>query len=337
MAEYNGPVIGLLGNTQENFSMRNRPGPPDSYPEALDLYEHRKVLDIGFIAVIDHMGSDHSVATAARVMPGAPWRPDLGDGKNNDEKLIDHMMREKHSTPFEKVAVNFWVKAPIFVYRQWHRHRTWSYNEQSARYQKMEGNFYVPDAELVGKQSDKNHQARVIEELDEHEIARINDTLDRYRSSVSNAYSDYQFLLGEGWPRELARAVLPFCLYSEMEATANLWNLLKFVILRSDEHAQYEIRVYSDAILEMLEELYPISVRSFKNWTWVATKDDIRDIHKDFSIMSKRQALPIWVAGLLEYCHKWPDRVGPTELKALTTAYKDLIGNWYGPKPDMLK
>lgn len=223
-------------------------------------------LDRGFVALVEHMGSDLSVARAARVKPEDAWRdPDPADPKApHDAKLIAFMLRHRHNTPFEKVCFTFWVKAPIFVYRQWHRHRTWSFNEQSARYMVMDGEFYIPDPALIGAQSAGNHQGRTLDP----------DLANRRRAEVAivedccaATYRRYQALIGAGWPRELARAVLPVSLYSQMEATVDLHNLFGFLSLRADPHAQYEIRVYAEAMLALIRPLVPHCVAA-----WEATR-----------------------------------------------------------------
>lgn len=212
-------------------------------------------LDKGLVNLVDWMGDDLSVVRAARVIADAEWR-DAGD-----PKLLRYMLRNHHSTPFEHVTFTFYVKAPIFVFRQWHRHRTWSFNEISARYKELPEDFYVPDAAMIGNQSLTNHQGRdltlPVSSGKEHEVSA-------YRIQCEDSFSTYRGLLRGGWPRELARCVLPLATYSEMFATVNLWNLLRFVGLRSDEHAQYEIRVYSDAMLNLIEPIVPVSVAAWR-------------------------------------------------------------------------
>lgn len=223
-----------------------------------------RCLDRGFVALIEHMGSDLSVARAARVKPEEAWRdPDPADPKApHDAKLIAFMRRNRHNTPFEKVCFTFWVKAPIFVYRQWHRHRTWSFNEQSARYMAMDGEFYIPDPALVGEQSTGNHQGRT---LDPALVVRRLAEVSLVEASCARAYAGYQDLLQAGWPRELARTVLPVSLYSQMEATVDLHNLLGFLTLRADPHAQHEIRVYAEAMLRLIRPIVPHCVAAWES------------------------------------------------------------------------
>jgi len=137
------------------------------------------------------------------------------------------------------------VKPRIFVFRQWHRHRTWSYNESSARYRELPEEYYLPEPELIGQQSTSNKQAREIPETDSDLLARRRIEADMAQECMEHAFSRYQILLGCGWPKELARSVLPVATYSHMFASVNLLNQLQFLTLRCHSHAQYEIRVYA--------------------------------------------------------------------------------------------
>jgi thymidylate synthase (FAD) len=220
------------------------------------------VLDHGFVRLVDHMGSCLSVVRAARNSYDAAWR--AGDNEKSDEKLINYLWSHRHTTPFETVTFTFEVKAPIFVFRQWHRHRTWSYNEVSARYTELPEEFYVPSIDVIGKQSKDNKQARDISELSYAE-KKNNDILrDGMFIQNTSAFNTYKTLLEEGVPRELARSVLPVATYSKMFGTVNLLNLLKFIELRDHSHAQYEIQVYARAMLELIEPIVPVCVAAFK-------------------------------------------------------------------------
>lgn len=221
-----------------------------------------KCLDHGFIRLVDHMGSDLSIARSARVSYDAAWR--AGEDEGSDAKLINYLWNNRHTTPFEAVTFTFEVKAPIFVFRQWHRHRTWSYNELSARYKELPEEFYVPEPTIVGVQSQHSKQARNIVDMDEFELEQRMRECALVRSHNEEAFSQYRKLIASGWPRELARSVLPVSTYSHMFATVNLLNLLKFLTLRCDSHAQYEIRVYADAMLELIEPHVPVSVKAWK-------------------------------------------------------------------------
>ena len=215
----------------------------------------RKVLDHGRVRLKQHMGSDIDICHAARVLEEyTTWRG------VDDVKLLEHLYRNQHTTPFEHTAITFYIKAPIFVFRQWHRHRTQSYNEMSARYKVLPEEFYVPKPEHVGVQSKSNHQSRIINS-ESHFGNVAYDVVDRIRSQCAGDFVAYGWLLDVGVPREIARGVTSVNTYSEMWATANLWNWLKFLTLRNNEHAQYEIRVYAEAIEKILEEHFPITLQ----------------------------------------------------------------------------
>ena len=215
------------------------------------------VLDHGVVRLVDYMGSDLSIVRAARVSYDAAWR--AGNNEANDEKLLRRLYRDKHSTPFETVTLTFEVKAPIFVARQWHRHRTWTYNELSARYRELPAQFYVPDAAQVGKQATKNKQGREAVEHDEESARRLGKELQALTSHCQEAFAVYCRLLEAGWPRELARGVLPLNTYTHMFATVNLGNLFKFINERCDPHAQWEIRQYAWALFTLAREVAPIA------------------------------------------------------------------------------
>jgi len=213
------------------------------------------VLDHGFVRLVDSMGNDLSVVRAARVSYDAAWR--AGEDSGGDEKLINYLWKNHHTTPFESVTLTFEVKAPIFVFRQWHRHRTWSYNELSARYRELPEEFYVPDADIIGTQSTVNKQGRDLT------TSTSKEDIKYYIFSCRSAFYRYKHLLSKGWPRELARAVLPVAAYSHMFATVNLLNLFKFLTLRTDPHAQYEIRQYANALQTLAEDVAPVSVKAW--------------------------------------------------------------------------
>lgn len=214
-----------------------------------------EVLDHGFVRLVDSMGADLSIVRAARVSYDAAWR--AGENEGSDERLIRYLWRNKHTTPFEAVELQFEVKAPIFVLRQWHRHRTWSFNELSGRYRELPEEFYVPSPANIGQQAAANKQGREDSDAD-----RTGD-IARYRTHCSNAFHEYRRLLVAGWPRELARSVLPVSTYSHMFAKTNLLNLFRFLTLRCDAHAQYEIRVYADAMRELARMIAPVAVSAW--------------------------------------------------------------------------
>lgn len=217
------------------------------------------VLDHGFIRLVDSMGSDLSVVRAARVSYDAAWR--AGEDTGSDARLINYLWRNKHTSPFEAVTFTFEVKAPIFVFRQWHRHRTWSYNELSARYSELPEEFYVPEAEQLRAQSKANKQGRD-EALD---IDIVEASLTAMQSVGTTAFEAYRSMLEAGVARELARSVLPVSTYSHMFASVNLLNLFRFLTLRCDSHAQYEIRVYAEAIVKLIKPVVPVSVEAWLN------------------------------------------------------------------------
>lgn len=218
------------------------------------------VLDHGFVRLIDSMGNDLSVVRSARVSYDAEWR--TGEDEGKDEKLIHYLMRNKHTSPFESVTFTFEVKAPIFVLRQWMRHRSWSYNEVSARYSELPEEFYVPSPDQITTQSASNKQMRTNEVNSCAPVARGS-----MESCMQECFALYHDLLSQDVPRELARIVLPVATYSHMFATVDLHNLFHFLRLRLHEHSQYEIRVYAEAMLKLIEPIVPVSVAAFKEYS----------------------------------------------------------------------
>lgn len=214
-----------------------------------------KVLDHGFVHLVDSMGSDLSVVRAARVSYNASWR--AGSDTGSDKRLINYLWRNSHTTPFEAVTFTFEVKAPIFVIRQWHRHRTWSYNEVSARYTELPEEFYTPDPQNIGHQSKDNKQGRTLG-------VHVHD-VDGYVAACNNAFDLYNMLLNEKWPRELARMVLPLSTYTHMFATVNLLNCLKFLSLRCDAHSQWEIQQYAYAVAGLIRPVVPVCYEAWEN------------------------------------------------------------------------
>jgi thymidylate synthase (FAD) len=214
------------------------------------------VLDHGFIRLVDSMGDDLSIVRAARVSFDAAWR--AGEDAGSDARLIRYLWTNAHTSPFESVEFQFEVKAPIFVLRQWHRHRTWSFSELSARYCELNEQFYVPSPDQIGAQSADTKQARIAAEPD-----TIASTL--IRAACESAFRTYRELLARGVPRELARSILPVSTYSHMFAKVDLRNLFHFLQLRCDAHAQYEIRVYAEALLSLIKPIVPVAVAVWKS------------------------------------------------------------------------
>lgn len=222
------------------------------------IYPAKKILDHGLIRLIDSMGDDLSIVRNARVSYDAAWR--TGTDTGSDERLINYLYEHGHNTPFEAVTVSIEVKAPIFVFRQWHRHRTQSYNELSARYRELPEEFYIPEACQITTQHTDNKQMRTTEQHKNAENWRR-----EMRENNERTFELYRDMIDDGVPRELARSVLPVGTYSHMFATANLNNWFKFLSERLHEHAQYEIRVYAVELLEILEQIAPVATKAFKN------------------------------------------------------------------------
>ena len=224
------------------------------------MTEAIKVLNHGSVALIDSMGSDLSVVRSARVSYDAEWR--AGEDEGKDTKLIEYLVRNRHTSPLECVQFTFDVKAPIFVARQWMRHRTGKYSEISARYSELPEEFYVPEVSQITTQSTSNKQMRTDEihpQAEEFQRAVL--------GSCADAFTLYKRLIERGMPRELARGVLPVNTYSHMFASIDLHNLAGFLRLRLHSHSQYEIRVYAQAMLDLIEPIVPVTVAALRKHT----------------------------------------------------------------------
>jgi thymidylate synthase (FAD) len=219
-----------------------------------------EVLNGGFVRLVDHMGSDLSIVRSARVSYDADWRESETTTAPSDAKLINYLMKNKHTSPFESVQFTFEVKAPIFVFRQWHRHRTWAYNEISARYTELDEGFYIPELDQITTQSASNKQMRTNEQH-----PRSPELQARMKLACDHSFFVYKEMIEAGCPRELARSVLPVAAYSRMFSSVNLHNLFHFLRLRLHEHSQYEIRVYAQAMLQLIEPIVPVATQAFKN------------------------------------------------------------------------
>ena len=233
------------------------------------LYQAIPVLDHGFVRVIDYMGDDAAVVQAARVSYGKGTKK-----VTEDRGLIQYLMRHRHTTPFEMCEIKYHVKLPIFVARQWIRHRTANVNEYSARYSILDNEFYVPAPEQLAAQSSTNRQGRG-DVLAPNEAARVLHLLKR---DAETAYRGYVEMLNEddagkpidekrtGLARELARMNLSLNFYTQWYWKTDLHNLLNFLSLRADAHAQYEIRVYAEAMIATLEKWVPITAEAFRQY-----------------------------------------------------------------------
>ena len=225
------------------------------------LYKAIPVLDHGFIRVIDYMGDDSAIVQAARVSYGKGTK-----AVQNDEGLIRYLMRHWHSTPFEMCEIKLHVKLPVFVARQWIRHRTANVNEYSARYSILDREFYIPAPEHLAAQSTVNNQGRG-ETLTGEEADRV---LRLLTDDAMRAYDHYEEMLSQegqkGLARELARMNLPANIYTQWYWKVDLHNLFHFLRLRADPHAQYEIRVYAEAICEMVADWVPFAYHAFEDY-----------------------------------------------------------------------
>ncbi|MEE4187030.1 MAG: FAD-dependent thymidylate synthase [Roseobacter sp.] len=225
------------------------------------LYEAKEVLDHGFIRVIDYMGDYAAICQAARVSYGKGTK-----SVQNDEGLIRYLMRHWHSTPFEMCEIKLHVKLPVFVARQWIRHRTANVNEYSARYSILDREFYIPAPEHINAQSVVNNQGRG-GVLEGDEAARVLEIL---KADSNRCYDNYEAMISQdgqdGLARELARMNLPANVYTQWYWKVDLHNLFHFLRLRADSHAQYEIRVYADAICDVVADWVPAAYRAFEDY-----------------------------------------------------------------------
>ena len=230
------------------------------------LYTAHPVLDHGFVRLIDYMGNDAAICQAARVSYGKGTK-----SVQNDEGLIRYLMRHWHSTPFEMCEIKLHVKLPVFVARQWIRHRTANVNEYSARYSILDREFYIPQSEQLAAQSTINNQGRGAA-LTADESARVLEIL---KGDAAQTYDHYAEMIGEedangdpkqGLARELARMNLPANIYTQWYWKVDLHNLFHFLRLRADAHAQYEIRVYADAICNIVADWVPAAYAAFADY-----------------------------------------------------------------------
>src|SRR3989344_9438169 len=216
-----------------------------------------KVLDKGFVRLIDCMGKDESIVQAARVSYGKGTK-----SFSEDRGLIRYLMRNQHSSPFEMIQTKWHISCPIFVMRQLVRHRTASLNEKSLRYSEATDEFYVPDSERIQAQNKNNKQGSG-KLLDPEIREKFFNKLNEVHTSTFDSYTQLNEL---GVARELARIILPVSLYTEFYWSMNLRNLFHFLKLRLDHHAQYEIRLYAEAIFSIIKEMFPMSCEAFEDY-----------------------------------------------------------------------
>ncbi|MEL7255191.1 MAG: FAD-dependent thymidylate synthase [Pseudomonadota bacterium] len=225
------------------------------------LYTAHEVLDHGFVRVVDYMGDDNAICQAARVSYGKGTK-----SVQNDEGLIRYLMRHWHSTPFEMCEIKLHVKLPVFVARQWIRHRTANVNEYSARYSILDREFYIPAPDQLAAQSVVNNQGRG-EALTGDEAARVLEIL---KADSTRTYDHYEEMINQdgqqGLARELARMNLPANIYTQWYWKVDLHNLLHFLRLRADAHAQYEIRVYAEAMCKIVADWVPFAYAAFEDY-----------------------------------------------------------------------
>ena len=258
-------IEGIKNQQQQSFQTKRVTAPE---LEKI-LYEAIPVLDHGFIRVIDYMGDDTSIVQAARVSYGKGTKK-----VSTDSGLIKYLMRHWHSTPFEMCEIKYHIKLPIFIARQWIRHRTANVNEYSARYSILDKEFYLPSKENLAAQSSTNRQGRgEILEGDQAE-----NVLKLLKNDAEQTYRNYETMLNEkydgskidessnGLARELARMNLTLNTYTQWYWKTDLLNLMNFLRLRADHHAQYEIRTYSDKMLDTLKKWVPITYEAFMDY-----------------------------------------------------------------------
>ncbi len=233
------------------------------------LYEAIPILDHGFIRVVDYMGNDTSIVQAARVSYGKGTKK-----VSTDSGLIKYLMRHWHSTPFEMCEIKYHVKLPIFIARQWIRHRTANVNEYSARYSILDKEFYLPETENLAAQSQNNRQGRG----DVLQGEQAKKVLNLLKNDAEQTYNNYEMMLNErydgsvineeevGLARELARMNLTLNTYTQWYWKTDLLNLMNFLRLRADHHAQYEIRAYAEAMLDTLKKWVPITYEAFMDY-----------------------------------------------------------------------
>ncbi len=278
------------------------------------LYKPIPVLDHGFVRVIDYMGDDSAIVQAARVSYGKGTKQ-----TNQDRGLIQYLMRHRHTTPFEMCDIKFHIKLPIFIARQWIRHRTASVNEYSARYSIMGNEFYIPKPEQMAMQSKINKQGRD-NILSPEQSVKV---LELLTQDAQQCYNHYQEMLNEddqgnivnednpSLARELARMNLNLNFYTEWYWKINLHNLFHFLSLRADHHAQYEIRVYAEAMLDIVKEWVPFAYEAFMEYKVNATSFSGNGV-KAIKAMLKGEKVTAETSGMSK--REWGEFVAALEI-----------------------
>lgn len=274
-------------------------------PEAEDLLDKEiKVLNKGFVRLVDYMGGDARIVQSARVS--------YGDGTKSvreDAALIDYLLRNEHTSPFEQVVLTFHVKTPIFVARQWVRHRTARMNEISGRYSVMADEFYVPEVDDIRQQSKTNKQGRSEESLNDDAKTEFLSTLEADQAAL---YARYEKYIGNHIARELARVNLPLSLYTQFYWQIDLHNLFHFLKLRLDSHAQKEIREYGLALAKCAKAVAPLAFQSFEKYIIDGiklTRDELNELQEALDA-NQRGLLP---SKLRDYLKKSQGADGKTE------------------------
>lgn len=244
-----------------------------------------QVLDHGFVRLVDYIGGDKRIVQSARVSYGEGTKDYM-----TDRGLIRYLMRHEHTSPFEQVGLTFHAKMPIFVARQWVRHRTARLNEVSGRYSVMKDEFYIPSPEQVNLQSKNNKQGRSDETFSPEDTEKIlSDLLNEQKGD----YLNYSERIDKGVAKELARINLPLSLYTEWYWQIDLHNLFHFFGLRMDEHAQYEIRAYAETMFEMTKRVAPLACEAFEDYKLNAIKFSASEITSLRTLLKEDKKEPI--------------------------------------------
>ncbi len=262
-----------------------------------------KVLDRGFVKLVDFMGGDYSVVESARVSFGEGTK-----GPRQDIRLIRYLLKHKHETPFEHSVFKFHVKAPIFVARQWFRHRIGSFNEISLRYVEYKDEFYIP--EFMRRQAEKDKQASLLEPVEESDEL-VEELEEHYR--MVKAF--YDKLLEKGVARELARTILPMGTYTQFYWSVNARSLMNFVRLRADEHAQWEIQQYANVIARMFRALMPVTFKFFVDFVFDGSSDYIEKLRDEMEEWNLEEIYSqMMKEGSLNYARRrWENGTGREE------------------------